>query len=120
MMDLRDLYQDIILDHGQKPRNFREIDHPTHSAKGHNPLCGDRINLYLTVDGDTITDVAFQGRGCAISTASASLMSEILKGKTEAEVCAIVGRDGARHSLGVGPCGASGNDPSGAGARDFH
>ena len=82
MMDLRDLYQDIILDHGQKPRNFREIDHPTHSAKGHNPLCGDRINLYLTVDGDTITDVAFQGRGCAISTASSSLMTEVLKGKT--------------------------------------
>ena len=91
MMDLRDLYQDIILDHGQKPRNFREIDHPTHSAKGHNPLCGDRINLYLTVDGDTITDVAFQGRGCAISTASSSLMTEVLKGKTVAQANELFG-----------------------------
>jgi nitrogen fixation NifU-like protein len=85
MMDLRDLYQDIILDHGQKPRNFREIEHPTHSAKGHNPLCGDRLTVYLTVEGDKITDVAFQGRGCAISTASSSLMTEVLKGKTIGE-----------------------------------
>ena len=85
MMDLRDLYQDIILDHGQKPRNFRPQEHASHMAQGHNPLCGDRINLYLTVEGDTIVDVAFQGRGCAISTASSSLMTEVLKGKTLAE-----------------------------------
>ena len=81
-MDLRELYQDIILDHGRHPRNFRAIEHPTHAAQGHNPLCGDRVTVYLTLDGDTIDDVSFQGRGCAISTAAASLMTEVLKGKT--------------------------------------
>ncbi len=85
MMDLRDLYQDIILDHGKNPRNFRVIDPATHSAKGHNPLCGDRVTIFLTLDGDRIRDVAFQGNGCAISTASCSIMSEILKDKTLAE-----------------------------------
>jgi nitrogen fixation protein NifU and related proteins len=82
MMDLRELYQDIILDHGRHPRNFRAIENPTHLANGHNPLCGDRVTVYLTLDGDSITDVSFQGRGCAISTAAASLMTEVLKGKT--------------------------------------
>lgn len=83
MMDLRELYQDIILDHGRHPRNFRAIEHPTHSAQGHNPLCGDRVTVYLTLAEDGhIADVSFQGRGCAISTAAASLMTEILKGKT--------------------------------------
>ena len=84
-MDLRDLYQDIILDHGRKPRNFRKLDQPSHSAQGHNPLCGDRVTVYLAVEGDRIADVAFEGRGCAISTASSSLMTEVLKGKTLAE-----------------------------------
>lgn len=82
MMDLRELYQDIILDHGRHPRNFRAIEQPTHSAQGHNPLCGDRVTIYLTLDGDRITDISFQGRGCAISVAAASLMTEILRGKT--------------------------------------
>jgi len=81
-MDLRELYQDIILDHGRHPRNFHALEHPTHLARGHNPLCGDRVTVYLTLDGDSITDVSFQGRGCAISTAAASLMTEVLKGKT--------------------------------------
>jgi nitrogen fixation NifU-like protein len=85
MMDLRELYQDIILDHGRHPRNFRKIEHPTHFAHGHNPLCGDRVTVYLTLDGDRIADVSFQGRGCAISTAAASLMTEVLKGKTVEE-----------------------------------
>lgn len=84
-MDLRDLYQDIILDHGQHPRNFRAQPHPSHLAHGHNPLCGDRITIYLTIEGDRIRDVSFEGRGCAISQASASLMTEILKGKTLVE-----------------------------------
>ncbi|HYM04823.1 MAG TPA: SUF system NifU family Fe-S cluster assembly protein [Stellaceae bacterium] len=88
-MDIRDLYQDIILDHGQRPRNFRKQEHPSHFARGHNPLCGDRVSVYLTLDGDRITDVSFEGRGCAISTASASLMTEILKGKTLAEAAAL-------------------------------
>ena len=89
MMDLRELYQDIILDHGRHPRNFRAIEHPTHFAQGHNPLCGDRVTVYVTLDDDRIADVSFQGRGCAISTAAASLMTEVLKGKTLAEAQAL-------------------------------
>jgi nitrogen fixation protein NifU and related proteins len=85
MMDLRELYQDIILDHGRHPRNFRALEHPTHLARGHNPLCGDRVTIYLALDGEHIRDVSFDGRGCAISTAAASLMTEVLKGKTVAE-----------------------------------
>jgi len=84
-MDLRDLYQDIILDHGQKPRNFRKIEPCSHSAKGHNPLCGDRITVYLQLEDGRIADLAFEGRGCAISTASSSLMTEVLRGKTPDE-----------------------------------
>jgi nitrogen fixation protein NifU and related proteins len=96
MMDLRELYQDIILDHGRHPRNFRKIEHPTHFAQGYNPLCGDRVTIYLTLDGDRIKDVAFQGRGCAISTAAASLMTEVLKGKTVADARALFGQFRAR------------------------
>ena len=95
-MDLRELYQDIILDHGRHPRNFRAIEHPTHSAQGHNPLCGDRVTIYLTLDGDQIADVSFQGRGCAISTAAASLMTEVLKGKTIADARALFAQFRAR------------------------
>src|SRR3954454_410408 len=82
MMDLRELYQDIILDHGRHPRNLRALEHPTHLARGHNPLCGDRVTVYLAVNGDKIDNLSFEGRGCAISTASSSLMTEVLKGKT--------------------------------------
>lgn len=89
MMDLRELYQDIILDHGRHPRNFRSQDKPTHIAHGHNPLCGDKVTIFLTLDGDRVADVSFQGRGCAISTASASLMTEILQGKTIEEAKAL-------------------------------
>jgi nitrogen fixation NifU-like protein len=88
-MDLRELYQDIILDHGRHPRNFGKLEHPSHLAHGHNPLCGDKITVYLTLVGDRIEDVKFEGRGCAISTASSSLMSEVLKGKTTAEANAL-------------------------------
>jgi nitrogen fixation NifU-like protein len=80
--DLRELYQDIILDHGRHPRNFHALEQPTHLARGHNPLCGDRVTVYLAVEGDRIADVSFEGRGCAISTASSSLMTEVLKGKS--------------------------------------
>lgn len=80
--DLRDLYQDLILDHGKHPRNFHVIENPSHEALGHNPLCGDRLVLYLKVDtAGIIQDVAFQGSGCAISVASASMMTDMLKGK---------------------------------------
>jgi nitrogen fixation NifU-like protein len=92
MMDLRELYQDIILDHGRHPRNFRALEHPTHLARGHNPLCGDRVTIYLALDGERIADVSFDGRGCAISTAAASLMTEVLKGKTVAEARALFAR----------------------------
>jgi nitrogen fixation NifU-like protein len=84
--ELRELYQEVILDHGKHPRNFRHPEAANRSAHGHNPMCGDTLFVYLTVDGaGTIEDAAFMGKGCAISTASASLMTEILKGKNEAE-----------------------------------
>jgi nitrogen fixation NifU-like protein len=104
-MDLRDLYQDIILDHGQHPRNFRAQEHPSHLAHGHNPLCGDRITVFVTLEGDRITDVSFQGRGCAISQASASLMTEILKGKTPAEAEALFKHFHAKVTGGAEPAG---------------
>ncbi len=79
----KNLYQEVILDHNKKPRNYRVIDEPTHSAKGHNPLCGDRLDLYLTVsDDNVIQDVSFVGDGCAISKASASIMTTLLIGKS--------------------------------------
>lgn len=84
--DLRDLYQEVILDHGKRPRNFRQIDNASHHAHGHNPLCGDQLVVYLALDERGIVqDASFIGKGCAISTASASLMTEILKGKTESQ-----------------------------------
>jgi nitrogen fixation NifU-like protein len=84
-MDLRDLYQDIILDHARNPRNFRPLERPTHLARGHNPLCGDRITVFVEIAGERITEISFEGKGCAISTASASLMTEILTGKSLAQ-----------------------------------
>ena len=85
MSELNELYQEVILDHNRRPHNFRVIESPTAKQEGYNPLCGDRLTLYVTVDNDVITDVAFQGSGCAISKASASLMTDALKGKTVAE-----------------------------------
>jgi nitrogen fixation NifU-like protein len=82
MMDLDDLYQEVILDHNRRPRNFRTIEPASHHADGHNPLCGDRLSLYLQVTDGSIADVAFQGSGCAISKASASLMTDAVKGQT--------------------------------------
>jgi nitrogen fixation protein NifU and related proteins len=79
--ELNDLYQEVILDHNRQPRNFRVLEN-ARKAEGYNPLCGDRLTVFVRVDGDVITDVAFQGAGCAISKASASLMTESLKGKT--------------------------------------
>ena len=81
--ELRELYQEVILDHGKTPRNFRALENASHSAAGNNPMCGDALVLYLAVDeGGLIQDVSFQGKGCAISVSSASMMTEILKGKT--------------------------------------
>ncbi len=88
--DLRELYQELILDHGKHPRNFGPLADANRVAQGDNPICGDRITVYLNVDGDGVVQGAgFDGRGCAISTASASMMTEIVKGKTEAEVKAL-------------------------------
>jgi nitrogen fixation NifU-like protein len=83
--ELNDLYQEVILDHNRRPHNFRVIEAATAKQEGYNPLCGDRLTLYLAVEGDVIKDVAFQGSGCAISKASASLMTDALKGKTVPE-----------------------------------
>jgi nitrogen fixation protein NifU and related proteins len=85
MSDLRDLYQEVILDHNRVPRNFGKLPNANREAEGHNPLCGDRVRVSLHVEGDRIEDIAFQGSGCAISTASASLMTEALKGRTVEE-----------------------------------
>ncbi|WP_424134138.1 Fe-S cluster assembly sulfur transfer protein SufU [Roseomonas chloroacetimidivorans] len=106
--DLSDLYQEVILDHGRKPRNFRRLETPDLSARGNNPMCGDRIELFLDMDGDHIADAAFQGRGCAISTASASLMTETVKGKTVAEARELAAHFREMAMTGTCPdCGAT-------------
>lgn len=92
MSQLNELYQEVILDHNRRPRNFRVIDPATRTQEGYNPLCGDRLTLYVTVDNGVMKDVAFQGSGCAISKASASLMTEALKGKTVGEARALFDR----------------------------
>jgi nitrogen fixation protein NifU and related proteins len=103
-MDLRELYQEVILDHNKRPRNFRVPEPSNRHAEGYNPLCGDRITVYLYVDGDTIKDLGFQGTGCAISKASASLMTEALKGKTLDQATALFDRF---HGLVTAPADAS-------------
>ena len=85
-MDLKDLYRDVILDHNRRPRNFGRLDGSDRQAEGHNPLCGDRLSVYLRTDGERVADIRFEGTGCAISTASASLMTEAVKGKERAAV----------------------------------
>ena len=85
MSELNELYQETILEHNKNPRNFREIEEPDRQALGNNPLCGDALRVYVKMDGDTVTDVAFKGSGCAISKASASMMTQSVKGKTREE-----------------------------------
>jgi nitrogen fixation NifU-like protein len=89
MSDLRALYQEVILDHSKRPHNHRAMADATRAAQGYNPLCGDKISLFVKLDGTRIADVSFQGSGCAISTASASILTETLKGKTLAEAEAL-------------------------------
>ena len=86
MSDIRELYQEVIIDHGRHPRNLGELASCNHYKEGFNPLCGDKIMLYLDIEADRIKDIKFSGSGCAISTASASLMTQAIKGKTIAEV----------------------------------
>jgi nitrogen fixation protein NifU and related proteins len=105
MSDLRDLYQDVILEHSKAPRNYRELAAANHKAEGFNPLCGDRFTVYLDLEGDSIRDISFQGSGCAISKASASMMTQSLKGKTVAEAEALFGRF---HDLVTGHAPANG------------
>jgi len=83
--ELKELYQQVILDHNKSPRNFRELGNHNHSSEGYNPLCGDKVNIFLDIEDKIIKDVSFVGSGCAISKASASLMTTILKGKTTEE-----------------------------------
>ena len=85
MSDLREFYQEVILDHNKRPRNFGELEGADRHADGYNPFCGDRLAVYVNLDGDVITDVSFLGSGCAISKASASLMTDAVKGKTLGE-----------------------------------
>jgi len=90
--DLRELYQEVILDHSKHPRHFREMPEASHHADGHNPLCGDRLTVYLHRKGDIIEDVSFKGVGCSISTASASMMADALRGRSVEEVTALFDR----------------------------
>ena len=90
--DLRDLYQEVILDHSKRPRNFKALPGANRHAEGYNPLCGDRETVYLDLDGDLVRDVSFQGAGCAISTASASMMTERVKGMTRPQAEALFDR----------------------------
>jgi nitrogen fixation NifU-like protein len=85
-MDLKDLYRDVILDHNRRPRNFGRIDAPDGRADGHNPLCGDQLSVFVRLAGERVEDIRFEGKGCAISTASASLMTEAVKGKDRAAI----------------------------------
>ena len=109
MSDLRELYQDVILEHSKAPRNYRELQDANHKAEGYNPLCGDHFTIYLDLEGGKIKDVAFQGSGCAISKASASMMTQSVKGKSKEEAEKIFecfhelvtgAKNGDRESLG--------------------
>ena len=90
--DLRELYQEVILEHNKKPRNFHALPEPVQKSEGYNPLCGDKVTVYMQVEGDQVKDVSFQGSGCAISKASASLMTTAVKGKRLEEVRALFDR----------------------------
>jgi nitrogen fixation NifU-like protein len=102
--ELKELYQQVILDHNKSPRNFRKMENANHFGEGYNPLCGDKIDIYLLIKDDKIGDVSFQGSGCAISKASASLMSSVIKGKTIQQAEELFGKF---HDLITGKSGES-------------
>jgi nitrogen fixation NifU-like protein len=108
MSDLRELYQELIIDHSKRPRNFRVLDGADRQAEGYNPLCGDKVTVYIDMEGERIADIGFEGKGCAISTASASVMTETIKGKTLAEVEALFE---VFHNLVTGKPPADGKTP---------
>ena len=119
MSDLRDLYQQVILDHNRKPRNFRKIADANRTAEGYNPLCGDRITVEVTVEDGIVRDVAFQGAGCAISKAAASMMTASVIGKPESEVDALFHRVHAMLTGANGPAAEVGKLAVFAGVREF-
>jgi nitrogen fixation protein NifU and related proteins len=108
MSDLRDLYQDVILEHSKAPRNYRELAAANHKAEGFNPLCGDHFTVYLDLENDSIRDISFQGSGCAISKASASMMTQILKGKSKADAEELFE---VFHAMVTGKAPADGSQP---------
>ena len=126
MYDIDDLYQDVVLDHSRRPRNFKPIEDADRTQEGFNPLCGDRITVYMTLDGEVISDVSFEGSGCAISKASASMMTESIKGKSRAEAEEIFGSFRAmitrEAGVGSGPGapGRSGNIGKRVGLPNTH
>ena len=109
MFDVADLYQELILDHNKSPRNCRKLEDSDHRAEGYNPLCGDHVTVYLNVKDDVVTEITFEGSGCAISTASASLMTESVKGKTLDEAKALFRRF---HGLLTGEQGDGDDQPA--------
>ena len=111
MSDIRELYQELILDHYRSPRNFRKLEGANRSADGYNPLCGDRVTIYLIVEGDLVKDIGFEGSGCAICTASTSMMTEMLKGRSVEDVERLFGEF---HDLVTGDVGEE-PDASGLG-----
>ncbi|HSF29696.1 MAG TPA: SUF system NifU family Fe-S cluster assembly protein [Candidatus Tectomicrobia bacterium] len=108
MSDLRELYQDLIIDHSKRPRNFRVLETANRKSEGYNPLCGDKVTVFLELDNDRVNNISFQGSGCAISTASASVMTETLKGKSLAEAEALFE---VFHRLVTGQPPATGKTP---------
>ena len=108
MSDLRELYQELIIDHSKRPRNFKVLETANRKLEGYNPLCGDKITLFLELEYDRVKNVSFQGSGCAISTASASVLTESVKGKTLAEVEALFE---VFHQMVIGKPPAAGNAP---------
>jgi nitrogen fixation protein NifU and related proteins len=109
MPDLRELYQETVLEHSKTPRNYRELRNANHKAEGFNPLCGDHFTIYVDLDEDAVRDVSFQGSGCAISKASASMMTQSVKGKTRAEIEKLFERF---HDMVTGRVSADGGDQS--------
>src|SRR4029077_19195996 len=109
MPDLRELYQETVLEHSKTPRNYRELRNANHKAEGFNPLCGDHFTIYVDLDEDAGRDVSFQGSGCAISKASASMMTQSVKGKTRAEIEKLFERF---HDMVTGGVSADGGDQS--------
>lgn len=108
MSDLRELYQDLIIDHNKRPRNFRVLEGANRKLEGYNPLCGDKVTVFVELEGDRVNNISFQGSGCAISTASASVMTESIKGKTLAEAEALFD---IFHNLVTGKPPAAGKAP---------